>query len=85
MATDVSPIYPTHGQISCFNYVDFHRWKAFFTNVQQEGQDATQLREEQRNLADLGDIAGMDLPVALYLMCSMSIHDVKLQERSMGV
>ena len=91
MATKTTPIFPTQGQVSCFDYVDtffkekvplIHRRKAFFTYVQQEGQDATQLREELRNLADLGDIAGMDLPGALCLMYSMSIRDVKLQENS---
>ena len=61
MATDVTPIFPRQGQISCFDNVDeffkekvplIHPRKAFFTYVQQEGQDATQLREELRNLAD---------------------------------
>ena len=80
-------------RVSCFDYVDeffkekgplIHQRKAFFTYVQQEGQDATQLREELRNLADLGHIAGMDLPGALCLMYSMSIRDVKLQEKLMA-
>ena len=80
MATDTTPIFPMQGQVSCFDYVDeffkekgplIHRRKAFFTYVQQEGQDAIQLREELRNLADLDDIAGMDLPGALCLMYSM--------------
>ena len=60
MATNTTPIFPTQGQVSCFDYVDtffkekvplIHRRKAFFTYVQQEGQDATQLHEELRNLA----------------------------------
>ena len=94
MATKTTPIFPTQGQVSCFDYVDtffkekvplIHRRKAFFTYIQQEGQDATQLRGELRNLADLGDIAGMDLPGALCLMYSMSIRDVKLQEKLMAV
>ena len=94
LATENTPIFPVEGQESCFDYIDaffrekiplIHRRKAFFTYVQQEGQDATQLREELRNLADLGDIAGLDLPGALMLMYTMSIRDVKLQEKLMAV
>ena len=94
LTTETTPIFPTDRQESCFDYIDaffrekiplIHRRKAFFTYVQQEGQDATQLREELRNLADLGDIAGLDLPGALMLMYTMSIRDVKLQEKLMAV
>ena len=94
LATETTPIFPTEGQVSCFDHVDqffrekvplLHRRKTFFTYVQQEGQDATQLREELRNLADLGDIAGMDLPGALCLMYVMSVRETKLQEKLMAV
>ena len=71
LSTDTTPIFPTKGQVSCFDYVDeffcqkiplIHQQKAVFTYMQKESQDATELREELRNISDLGDVAGMDLP-----------------------
>ena len=94
MASDTTPIFPVEGQVTCFDIIDqffkekiplLHRRKAFFTYIQQEGQDATQLREELRSLADEGDIASMDVEGALCLMYTLSVRDRKLHEKLMEV
>ena len=94
LASDTTPTFPVDGQVTCFDIIDqffeekiplLHRRKAFLTYIQQEGQDATQLREELCSLADEGDIASMDVEGALCLMYTLSVRDRKLHEKLMEV
>ena len=94
LASETTPIFPVEGQLTCFDIIDqffrekiplLHRRKAFFTYNQQEGQDATQLREKLLSLADEGDIASMDVEGALCLMYTLSVRDRKLHKKLMEV